>query len=1014
MADIANTPGTETGNQVIGKVSILYGTVKAISPDGTVRILDLNSPVYADDRIITESDGNLSIVLDDPAQTQLDIGRMSDIILDEDVYGGVTPEDVAEAAAEIEEIQQALLAGAEGDLDMEATAAGGVAAAGGGHPTFVVDPTGEEVIAGTPGPETTGVIPGTVDPLEGTPGEPAPPVVEPPDTAPVANPDTNTVVEGSEDLVVNAANGILANDVDSADGGTVVTTTSAMTGSLGGSLTIASDGSYVYTPPASVDHDDAVPDSETFDYTIQDANGTESSSTLTINIADTAPVAIANEDEVTEGAEGYITGNLITDDTGGSQDIPLTLLSVNGTDVVGSTSWTVVYSGAEGVLEAKSNGEYQFAVADSVQNVANAPLELEVGYTMKDADGSEDDSTLTISIGDTFPEAVANEDEVTEGAEGYITGNLITDDTGGSQDIPLTLLSVNGTDVVGSTSWTVVYSGAEGVLEAKSNGEYQFAVADSVQNVANAPLELEVGYTMKDADGSEDDSTLTISIADIAPTVDPLDTIIANEIDNSTPDGVDLGIDFGPDGAAESGAISLVSNPANLNASGYIIGSNLEPLTANEMNLIYQPDPDGTGGLEAVAVNENGQVYVDADGNNHVAFKVSLDVTGETYSVTIVDGLDGAAWSTTVGFTSDTDGITGGNTLNVNIPVDLSGDGSIDTDISITGVNLTDHSSFKVNYNSNGMGVSGGSKINDNEALHVEFLNLDGTHKLISNADATTWHLDSNEIGSWTAFKHVWTDTNNNGVIDDGEIEMEQVGVTTPFTSSTVHIDPEGSFDTIEFTEAGGNGYGVSAITIQDTAPGVDHTVSFDVTVTDSDGSVSELSTFDVAFDADGDITGTDAAEVIVGSSGDDIISGGGGDDIIYGGAGNDTLTGKLGADTLTGGAGDDTLKGGGGADTFVTGDDNDTIKDYSQAQDDLVDISDVFVAGDDTLTVENSTGGADGKAKLVITQDSPSAVKGSITFDNIDYNDSLTPEENLESLLGQVDIDYDGDGEIG
>ena len=35
MASIGHTPGTH----VIGKVSILYGTVKAVSPDGTVRVL---------------------------------------------------------------------------------------------------------------------------------------------------------------------------------------------------------------------------------------------------------------------------------------------------------------------------------------------------------------------------------------------------------------------------------------------------------------------------------------------------------------------------------------------------------------------------------------------------------------------------------------------------------------------------------------------------------------------------------------------------------------------------------------------------------------------------------------------------------------------------------------------------------------------------------------------------------------------------------------------------------------
>ena len=108
------------------------------------------------------------------------------------------------------------------------------------------------------------------------------------DTAPTAAPDSNTVVEGGS-LTVSAAAGVLANDVDSADGGTVVTTTSAMPGSLGGSLTIAADGSYVYTAPASVDHSDGVPDTEIFNYTIQDADGTPSTSSLTITLTDTGP-----------------------------------------------------------------------------------------------------------------------------------------------------------------------------------------------------------------------------------------------------------------------------------------------------------------------------------------------------------------------------------------------------------------------------------------------------------------------------------------------------------------------------------------------------------------------------------------------------------------------------------------------------------------------------------------------------------------------------------------------------
>ena len=52
MATEENTTGTETANQVIGQVVILYGNVKAISPDGTERILAINNPIFANDRII--------------------------------------------------------------------------------------------------------------------------------------------------------------------------------------------------------------------------------------------------------------------------------------------------------------------------------------------------------------------------------------------------------------------------------------------------------------------------------------------------------------------------------------------------------------------------------------------------------------------------------------------------------------------------------------------------------------------------------------------------------------------------------------------------------------------------------------------------------------------------------------------------------------------------------------------------------------------------------------------------
>jgi VCBS repeat-containing protein len=140
------------------------------------------------------------------------------------------------------------------------------------------------------------------------------------DTGPTANADTNTVEEGDADNngTNNQVSGnVLTNDTDSADGGKTVTTTGTFAGSLGGSLTLNADGSYVYTAPDSIDHDDAIPDQEVFNYTMQDADGSTSSSTLTISI--------------TEAPKLYIYGaGLITNTNQITQVIEFTVTDSNG------------------------------------------------------------------------------------------------------------------------------------------------------------------------------------------------------------------------------------------------------------------------------------------------------------------------------------------------------------------------------------------------------------------------------------------------------------------------------------------------------------------------------------------------------------------------------------------------------------------------------------------------------------------------------------------------------------
>ena len=128
------------------------------------------------------------------------------------------------------------------------------------------------------------------------------------DTAPTPANDSYTVVEGST-LTVSAAAGVLVNDVDGYDGGkTAVAGT--LTGSLGGSLVLAADGSFTYVAPVR-DHSDAVADSETFTYTMKDADGTERTATVTIGITDTVPTITATTNGVVDNEAGLqVTGTV--------------------------------------------------------------------------------------------------------------------------------------------------------------------------------------------------------------------------------------------------------------------------------------------------------------------------------------------------------------------------------------------------------------------------------------------------------------------------------------------------------------------------------------------------------------------------------------------------------------------------------------------------------------------------------------------------------------------------------
>ncbi|EJM47280.1 retention module-containing protein, partial [Pseudomonas sp. GM48] len=138
-------------SSVVAIVKSIVGQVFVVSPEGVRRVLVEGDKLFAGDRIDTGLSGAVSLELADGRT--LDLGRDTQWSADAPDSGTDLAAATSQAAPSVEELQQAIAAGADPTKDLEATAAGPTAAGsggavGGGH-SFVmlhatagrVDPT---------------------------------------------------------------------------------------------------------------------------------------------------------------------------------------------------------------------------------------------------------------------------------------------------------------------------------------------------------------------------------------------------------------------------------------------------------------------------------------------------------------------------------------------------------------------------------------------------------------------------------------------------------------------------------------------------------------------------------------------------------------------------------------------------------------------------------------------------------------------------------------------------------
>ncbi|MBI5618467.1 MAG: tandem-95 repeat protein, partial [Gammaproteobacteria bacterium] len=289
------------------------------------------------------------------------------------------------------------------------------------------------------------------------------------DNAPVANADHYTAHTGQALHV--AGPGVLGNDTD-ADGD-ALTVQSANVAGLQGALVIQPDGSFDFTP------NPGFTGQTSFTYVAADGFGAQSEGTVTIDVANAAPVAGTDTFAIHAGQALHVAApGLLANDTDADGDA--------------LTIGTVSYPSPQGALVVMPDGSFDFT--------PNAGFTGQTGFTYQllDGLGGQTTGTVVISVGNSTP--VANADHYTMRENASLV-------------IPAPGLLANDTDADGDalTVQSISYPTPQGAIVSMPDGSLKFT--PNADFTGTTSFE----YTLTDGNGAQATATVTIDVVNSAP-----------------------------------------------------------------------------------------------------------------------------------------------------------------------------------------------------------------------------------------------------------------------------------------------------------------------------------------------------------------------------------------------------------------------------------------------------------------------------------------------------------------
>lgn len=293
--------------------------------------------------------------------------------------------------------------------------------------------------------------------------------------APVANNDAYNATKGVQ-LTVPVGTGVRANDTDVDDDPATLIVT-LMSSTAHGTLTLAANGSFTYQPAAGYVGTD------TFTYKVNDGSVDSATATVTITIANSAPVA-AN-DSYTAQRDTTLTVNAAAG----------VILNPAGTDTDanGDTLTAVLNSTTQhGALTLNTNGSFTYVPAAGYFGPDSFT------YHVNDGTSDSNVATVTINVLNGVPVAV-NDAYTTHGAltVGSATGVRANDS---DPDTPMTSVFV-----------TLVSSTSNGSLTLGPSGEFIYAPNTGFVGTDTFT------YRLNDGTSNSNVATVTITVTNAAP-----------------------------------------------------------------------------------------------------------------------------------------------------------------------------------------------------------------------------------------------------------------------------------------------------------------------------------------------------------------------------------------------------------------------------------------------------------------------------------------------------------------